>query len=70
MIEVITGIGFTMSLFIGGLAFKEKAVELAVDKRVGILLGSALSAIIGYLVLRFVASGKAAEAEKSSGPAW
>jgi len=51
---VITGIGFTMSLFIGSLAFKEEfAANLPVDERIGILLGSALSAIVGYLVLRF-----------------
>ncbi|MFZ9196606.1 MAG: Na+/H+ antiporter NhaA [Burkholderiales bacterium] len=69
-IAVITGIGFTMSLFIGGLAFKENAAELAVDERVGILLGSAVSAIIGYLVLRFATSGKTAVVEKSHDPAW
>jgi NhaA family Na+:H+ antiporter len=51
---VVTGIGFTMSLFIGSLAFKEEFVaQLPVDERIGILLGSALSAIAGYLVLRF-----------------
>ncbi|MBE0613527.1 MAG: Na+/H+ antiporter NhaA [Burkholderiales bacterium] len=53
-VALITGIGFTMSLFIGGLAFKEEfAAQLPVDERVGILLGSALSAVTGYLVLRF-----------------
>jgi NhaA family Na+:H+ antiporter len=51
---VVTGIGFTMSLFIGSLAFKEEyAANLPVDERIGILLGSALSAIAGYLILRF-----------------
>ncbi len=69
-VAVITGIGFTMSLFIGGLAFKENAAELAVDERVGILLGSAVSAIVGYLVLRFATSGKAAATEKAPGPVW
>lgn len=52
-VAIITGIGFTMSLFIGSLAFKEElAVQLPVDERVGILLGSALSAVVGFLVLR------------------
>jgi NhaA family Na+:H+ antiporter len=69
-VALITGIGFTMSLFIGGLAFKENAVELAVDERVGILLGSAVSAVVGYLVLRFATSGRAAAVDKSPGPAW
>jgi NhaA family Na+:H+ antiporter len=54
-VAVLTGIGFTMSLFIGSLAFKsELAVVLPVDERVGILLGSAVSAIVGYLILRAV----------------
>ena len=53
-VAMITGIGFTMSLFIGGLAFKEElAIQLPVDERVGILLGSALSALAGYFVLRY-----------------
>jgi NhaA family Na+:H+ antiporter len=69
-IAVITGIGFTMSLFIGGLAFKD-AAELAVDERVGILLGSALSAIAGYLVLRLAVAGKGRPPrEDSAKPAW
>ena len=51
---ILTGIGFTMSLFIGGLAFKEEFVaDLPVDERVGILLGSAAAALAGYFVLRF-----------------
>jgi Na+:H+ antiporter, NhaA family len=50
---VLTGIGFTMSLFIGSLAFKEEyAANLPVDERIGILLGSALATIAGYLILR------------------
>lgn len=53
-VTILTGIGFTMSLFIGSLAFKEElAVSLPVDERIGILLGSALSAVAGYLVLRW-----------------
>jgi len=52
-VAVITGIGFTMSLFIGSLAFKEEFVaDLPVDERVGILVGSAASAVVGYLILR------------------
>jgi len=58
-VALITGIGFTMSLFVGGLAFKEEfAAQLPVDERVGILLGSALSAVGGYLVLRYSLRGQ------------
>lgn len=56
-VAVLAGIGFTMSLFIGSLAFKEElAVVLPVDERVGILLGSAASAVLGYLVLRYAST--------------
>jgi NhaA family Na+:H+ antiporter len=61
-VAVLTGIGFTMSLFIGSLAFKgELAVALPVDERVGILLGSAVSAIAGYLILRAVTRSRAVQ---------
>jgi NhaA family Na+:H+ antiporter len=48
---VITGIGFTMSLFIGSLSFEETGVNLLFDERLGIIVGSLLSAILGYVVL-------------------
>jgi len=49
-ISLLCGIGFTMSLFIGALAF-EKAPALAAATKIGVLAGSALSAVIGYVVL-------------------
>jgi NhaA family Na+:H+ antiporter len=53
-VAVLTGIGFTMSLFIGSLAFHDGLpVKLPVDERVGILIGSLLSGVLGYLILRF-----------------
>ena len=51
---ILSGIGFTMSLFIGSLAF-ESAGARAFDERLGILIGSLLSALMGYAVLRFIA---------------
>ena len=49
---LICGVGFTMSLFIGSLAFEETGVNLLFDERLGIIVGSLISGICGYLVLR------------------
>jgi len=48
----LCGIGFTMSLFIGSLAFAETGVDLFFDERLGILVGSALSGVFGFFILR------------------
>ena len=50
---ILCGIGFTMSLFIGSLAFESTGVDRIFDERLGILIGSLLSGIFGYLLLRF-----------------
>lgn len=49
---ILCGVGFTMSLFISSLAFGEGAKEALFDERLGIIVGSALSAMAGYIVLR------------------
>jgi NhaA family Na+:H+ antiporter len=50
---LLAGIGFTMSLFIGGLAFADPAL---IDRvKVGVLIGSILSGLAGFVVLRWVA---------------
>lgn len=54
-VSVLTGIGFTMSLFINSLAFGESDVFYHTDK-LGILIGSLLSGVIGYMILRFAKS--------------
>lgn len=48
----LCGIGFTMSLFIGSLAFEETGVNLMFNDRLGILIGSFISGIVGYFILR------------------
>lgn len=51
-VVLLCGIGFTMSLFIGALAFPASP-HLAGEAKIGILLGSMMSALAGYGVLRF-----------------
>jgi NhaA family Na+:H+ antiporter len=51
-VAVLCGIGFTMSLFIAALAFAEQGAAYVTGDRLGILLGSALSAVVGALILR------------------
>ena len=50
--SALCGVGFTMSLFIGSLAFEETGVNLLFDERLGIILGSLASGVVGYMVLR------------------
>jgi NhaA family Na+:H+ antiporter len=52
-VSLVCGIGFTMSLFISSLAFEHTGAETSTIVRLGILSGSILSALCGYLVLRW-----------------
>jgi len=57
VLALICGIGFTISLFIGGLAFDDPAL---VDQvKIGVLAGSILSALAGFVILRFVSKPQA-----------
>lgn len=51
-IAILAGVGFTMSLFIGGLAFGSNMVFLS-SAKIGIIAGSVISGITGYLLLRY-----------------
>ena len=51
-LAALCGIGFTMSFFISGLAFEQDGIDVILNDRIGIFMGSVLSAIVGYLVLR------------------
>ncbi len=52
-IAVLCGVGFTMSLFIGGLAFAQSDPMNMIQNRLGILVGSFISAVWAVLWLRF-----------------
>ena len=56
-VGILTGIGFTMSLFVGNLAFIENNQYMD-GVKIGVLSGSLLSTLMGYLLLLFVTSKK------------
>ncbi len=62
-VACLTGVGFTMSLFIGGLAFNTPAQLDAV--RLGVLMGSVMSGILGYLFLRMASQPTERQAERT-----
>ncbi|MEW6996884.1 Na+/H+ antiporter NhaA [Colwelliaceae bacterium BS250] len=49
----LCGIGFTMSLFIGSLTFDATDIDKIFDERLGIIIGSLLSGIIGFVILKY-----------------
>jgi len=51
-VSVLTGIGFTMSLFVGNLAFVEN-IQYIDGVKIGVLAGSLLSTLFGYFILLF-----------------
>lgn len=55
-VSILCGIGFTMSLFIGGLAFE--GLEQQASIRLGVLVGSIISAVMGYLIFYYAPMAK------------
>jgi NhaA family Na+:H+ antiporter len=60
-VAILTGIGFTMSLFIGSLAFP--GAEHIVEMRLGVIGGSILSALMGLLMLTMATRRRAVTAQ-------
>lgn len=51
-IAVLSGVGFTMSLFIGNLAFQDATLYLN-SAKIGIIAGSVLSGVLGYIFIKY-----------------
>ena len=60
-LSCLCGIGYTMSLFIGTLAFGHPLSPPPFDERVGVIFGSFLSGILGYFILRRCLNGTPAQ---------
>jgi len=50
-VAALCGVGFTMSLFIGSLAFEQSSTSPIYQDRLGIVVGSLISGILGYLLI-------------------
>lgn len=69
-VSALCGVGFTMSLFIGALAFEHSPdPDLLTANRVGILTGSAIAGVLGFLVLRFSQPPEGSEESEAVEPA-
>ncbi len=51
-VATLCGVGFTMSLFIGSLAFEQSSTSPIFQDRLGIVVGSIISGVLGYLIIK------------------
>ena len=70
-VGMLAGIGFTVSLFIAELAFRNSAMAevLTNEAKIGIFLGSAIAGFVGYFVMRRVTASRAEAIEATEAPA-
>ena len=61
---LLAGIGFTMSIFVAELAFRE-APELLISAKTGILFGSLAAGAAGYFILRKQGEGASTKRRKA-----
>lgn len=64
-VAILAGVGFTMSIFVANLAFTGNSVFIDSSK-VGIIIGSVVSGIVGYLILRFSGNRDTDQTSKTS----
>ena len=62
-VSALCGVGFTMSLYLGELAFPENDLLAQTQVRVGVFLGSLVSALLGVTLLRISAARRPPEAD-------
>jgi len=67
-ISLLCGIGFTMSIFVGSLAFQEADIGYARIDRLAIILASLLASVAGYLLLRLSCSPPPSESFSDQKP--
>jgi NhaA family Na+:H+ antiporter len=63
-VSVLCGVGFTMSLFVGSLAFETDDQQVSI--RLGVLIASILSGLLGYILLRLFSPSARDTAEQVS----
>lgn len=57
-VALLCGIGFTMSLFLGTLAFQDESAKYLIEVRLGVLLGSMISGVMGAMILNVALAKK------------